>query len=88
MTVITSKSNDVYKFVKKLSSKSAREKYGKYILEGLRLVRDAISSGASIDYIIVSSNYEGEFFDGIRTYCFDKNLRYRRYFRRTSLFLH
>lgn len=74
MTVITSKSNDVFKFIKKLSSKSSREKYGKYILEGVRLIRDAIKCGANIEYVVISSEYNGEMFDDIPIYIFDKKL--------------
>lgn len=71
--LITSKSNNVYKTVKKLNSKSQREKNKMYILEGARLVNDAISNGAKIEYIIVSSEYKGDVPEGI-VYEFDKKL--------------
>ena len=71
--LITSKSNNVYKTVKKLNSKSQREKNKMYILEGTRLVNDAISNGAKIEYIIVSSEYKGDVPEGI-VYEFDKNM--------------
>ncbi len=72
--LITSKSNNIYKTVKKLNSKSQREKNKMYILEGTRLVFDAISNGAKIEYLIVSSEYKGEVPNGTNVYEFDKNL--------------
>ena len=72
--LITSKSNNVYKTVKKLNSKSQREKNKMYILEGARLVHDAISNGAKIEYVIISSDYKGETPEGVNVYEFDKKL--------------
>ena len=72
--IISSKSNNIFKSIKKLNSKSQREKNGQYILEGLRIVKDAIENGGDIEYIVVSSEYKGEYIDKVPVYEFDKKL--------------
>lgn len=74
MISITSRSNEIFKLIKKLTSKSAREKHRKYILEGYKLIRDAASNGADIDFIIISSDYTGDIPENFRVYRFDKKL--------------
>ncbi|MBE7054204.1 MAG: RNA methyltransferase [Ruminococcaceae bacterium] len=72
--IITSRSNNIFKSIKKLNSKSQREKNGQYILEGLRIVKDAIENGGDIEYIVISSDYKGEYIDKVPVYEFDKKL--------------
>ncbi len=54
MTVrIESSSNSIYKHVKKLQTKSGRNKSSQYLAEGQRSVSDALRHGADIEYIII-----------------------------------
>ena len=53
MQVITSKDNDIVKNIKKLKEKKFRDEENKYIIEGMRLVKEAIAENVSIDKIIV-----------------------------------
>lgn len=55
---ITSAKNETYKFIKSLKTKKARTKSGKYIVEGIKSVGDAIAAGADIDFIVFSSDFE------------------------------
>ena len=65
--IITSKSNDKIKYINKLKNKKYRDKFGKYILEGIKLVDEYISSEGSNspEFIVVckeilSKNQGGE----------------------------
>ena len=51
--VITSKDNETIKKIRKLKEKKYRDVNGKYIIEGIKLVREAISEKASIDTVVV-----------------------------------
>jgi len=54
--VITSKDNETIKRIRKLKEKKYRDKNGKYIIEGIKLIREAIVEKADIDTIIVCDN--------------------------------
>lgn len=54
---IESNSNNIYKSAKKLLTASERRKSGKFIIEGYRIVSDALRHNASVDCIIVSNEY-------------------------------
>ncbi len=54
---ITSSKNETYKFIKSLKIKKARTKNGKYTVEGIKSVNDAIKAGADIDYIVFSDDF-------------------------------
>ena len=55
MNTITSTQNPMIKEVKKLfSQRKHRDKTGKFVLEGLRLVQDAMAGGAQIETVFVS----------------------------------
>ena len=69
---ITSLENKVYKQTKKLLSRADRQKQGRYIAEGKRLVADAVSAGDA-EYIFVSRSYKGELYD-IDTYIIDDKM--------------
>ncbi len=58
---ITSTQNQNYKFIKSLKSKKARDKSGKYTVEGIKSVRDAIFAGADIDALVISDSCPAEF---------------------------
>ncbi len=53
MQVITSKDNDVIKNIRKLKIKKYRDIENKYIIEGVKLIREAICEKAKIDTVIV-----------------------------------
>ena len=49
--VITSKDNDFVKHVKKLKEKKYREEYGEFIIEGIKMIEEAINENAKIKQI-------------------------------------
>ncbi len=54
--VITSKDNETIKRIRKLKEKKYRDQNGKYIIEGIKLIREAISEKADIETIVVCDN--------------------------------
>ena len=62
-TEITSSANKTYKYIKALGTRSHRDKYNQYVIEGLRLVEDAIKSSVTIDTIVVSEHFLQTQFD-------------------------
>lgn len=53
MQVITSKENEIIKHIKKLSEKKYRDEKRQYIVEGIKIVEEAIQENAQIEEIIV-----------------------------------
>lgn len=53
MQVITSKDNEVIKRIRKLKDKKYREQENKYLIEGIKLIKEAVSEKANIDTIVV-----------------------------------
>ena len=51
--VITSKDNESIKKIRKLKEKKYRKETGKFIIEGIKLIKEAIQEKASIDTIVV-----------------------------------
>ena len=51
--VITSKDNDFVKHVKKLKEKKYREEYGEFIVEGIKMIEEAILENSTIKTIVV-----------------------------------
>ncbi|MBS5938889.1 RNA methyltransferase [Clostridium sartagoforme] len=58
MIYIESKDNNLFKYVKKLKERRFRDKEGLFILEGLRLVKEAIKANMEIKNIFISKSYE------------------------------
>ncbi len=58
MQVITSKDNEIIKSIKKLKEKKYRDQTGEYIIEGIKLVAEAINENAKISKIIVCEDCE------------------------------
>ena len=56
---ITSTQNSVYKLVKSLKTKKARQKEQKYTVEGIKSVNDAISAGCDIAFVVMSESFSG-----------------------------
>lgn len=53
MQIITSKDNEVIKSIRKLKDKKYREQENKYLIEGIKLIKEAVSEKAKIDTIVV-----------------------------------
>jgi len=51
--VITSKDNEIIKEIRKLKEKKYRDISGEYIIEGIKLIEEAIEEGAKISKIVV-----------------------------------
>lgn len=51
--VITSKDNEFVKHIKKLKEKKYREEYGEFIVEGIKMIEEAILEEAKIKNIII-----------------------------------
>ncbi len=58
MQVITSKDNEFVKHVKKLKEKKFRDLNQEFIIEGIKLIREAIEEKANIKQIIICDNCE------------------------------
>lgn len=58
MQVITSKDNEVIKSIRKLKDKKYREQENKYLIEGMKLIEEAVEEKADIDTIIVCEDCE------------------------------
>lgn len=58
MQVISSKENDIIKHIKKLKEKKFRDLNNEYIIEGIKLVLEAINENSKIKQIIVCENFE------------------------------
>lgn len=75
ITEIISSSNNLFKNTKKLLNSQERKKCKKFIVEGFRIVSDAIKHNADIDYIVISSDYSNcTFEDTYKVYKLDKKL--------------
>ena len=57
--LITSKDNEKIKEIKKLKQKKYRK--NKFIVEGIKMVKEAIDENADIDVIVVRSGFESDF---------------------------
>lgn len=57
---IKSRENPIYKQTKKLLGKKTRDKLGQYLIEGTKLVEEALSYEVPLLYIIVAGDYDLE----------------------------
>jgi len=53
MQIITSKDNENIKYIKKLKEKKYRDQNGEYIIEGVRIIEEAINEAALIKTIVI-----------------------------------
>lgn len=53
MQVITSKDNEIVKNIRKLKEKKYRDVNNEYIIEGIKLIREAIAENANIKRIVI-----------------------------------
>ena len=58
MQVISSKENELIKHIKKLKDKKERDISGEYLIEGVKLIKEAIQENAKIEKIIVCDECE------------------------------
>ena len=58
MQVISSKDNEFVKHVKKLKEKKYRDLNQEFIVEGIKLVKEAIEEKANIKYLVICDNCE------------------------------
>ena len=56
--LITSRNNDLIKKVKSLNNKKFRNQYNQFIIEGDKMINEAIKEKINIEYIFVEENYE------------------------------
>ena len=59
--MITSKQNQTIKRVASLKQKKGRELYGQYVVEGVKMISDAITYGAKIVEIFVTEKLQNDF---------------------------
>lgn len=57
MKRITSKDNPLYKLCAKLASRKYRDQYGQYLIEGERVIRDAVKTGQRMTAVIAEDGY-------------------------------
>ena len=57
MQVITSKDNDIVKNIKKLKDKKYRDEQSSYIIEGLKIISEAIEENAVIKKVVICEDY-------------------------------
>ena len=58
--LITSKDNETIKHIRKLKEKKYRDEYGEYIVEGIKLINEAIEEKQNVQTIIVCDNCNKE----------------------------
>lgn len=54
--LITSKDNENIKHIRKLKEKKYRDEYNEYVIEGIKLIKEAIAENANIKTIVVCDN--------------------------------
>lgn len=54
--IITSKDNETIKHIRKLKEKKYRDEYGEYIVEGIKLINEAIEEKQEVKTIIICDN--------------------------------
>jgi len=62
MQVISSKSNDQVKYVKKLSQKKFRDENSEFIIEGIKILKEAIQENAKIKTVYVEETKKDDMF--------------------------
>ena len=58
MQIISSKDNEIVKHIKKLKDKKFRDQNNEYIIEGIKIVGEAIQEKAKIKQIIICEDCE------------------------------
>ena len=58
--VITSKDNEIIKHIKKLKEKKYRDEYNEFVIEGIKLLEEAISEDVNIKQIIICDDCKSQ----------------------------
>ncbi len=58
--VITSKDNEIVKHIKKLKEKKYREEYNEFIVEGIKMIQEAIDEKMKIKQVIICDDCKNE----------------------------
>ena len=58
--VITSKDNELIKHIRKLKEKKYRDEFGEFVVEGAKMIQEAIHENAKIKHIIVCDDCKTE----------------------------
>jgi len=74
LSVITSTSNSTIKFVKNLHQRKHREREGKFFVEGVKMVQEAIASELKVDCILMSEDSLNDL-QGLRREAEQKRIR-------------
>ncbi len=53
---ITSKDNETIKHIRKLKEKKYRDEYGEYVIEGIKLINEAIEENVKVKMIVICDN--------------------------------
>ena len=69
MNIISSKDNEVIKNIRKLKEKKYRDLQNEYIVEGIKLIKEAIEENAKIKLIVICE-------ECLKEKIIDKNLLY------------
>ena len=56
MQIITSKDNEIIKNIRKLKEKKYRDANNEYLIEGIKLIKEAVEEKAKIKLIVVGLN--------------------------------
>ena len=58
--IVSSKDNELVKRVKKLNEKKYRDEYGEFIIEGTRMINEALEENAKIKKVLISENFDNQ----------------------------
>ena len=56
--VISSPDNDKIRLINKLSRKKYRDQQGKFVIEGINLVRAALSKGQHVEFVLIADDFD------------------------------
>ena len=51
--VITSKDNEIVKHIRKLRDKKSRDEFGEFVIEGVKMIEEAVREKAKIKMVVV-----------------------------------
>lgn len=66
--IITSRNNQLVKWVSSLSEKKNRKEHGYFLAEGVKLTREALEAGLPVDYLIVSDKRKDAVIDELEKF--------------------
>lgn len=78
MQIISSKDNNIIKHIKKLKEKKYRDEYDEFIIEGIKMLKEAIAEKAKIKKVIFSESFikNNNIDELLRTYIVQDNIIY------------